>query len=67
MLFDLGYDGSASVKLLAQTQLDQLPDLYLALGDGLNRVREIEDAVGFIRFLPIPDEQSRGVGCPRDV
>ena len=38
MLFDLGYVGSAGVKLLTQTQLDQLPDQYLALGDGLNRV-----------------------------
>src|SRR5262249_31100886 len=38
MLFDVGYAGSAGVKLLAQTQLDQLPDQYLGLGDALNRV-----------------------------
>ena len=37
-LIDVGYAGSAGVKLLAQTQLDQLPDLYLASGDALNRI-----------------------------
>jgi hypothetical protein len=31
------YAGNAGVKLLAQAQLDQLPDQYLALGDELNR------------------------------
>jgi hypothetical protein len=37
-LIDVGYVGSTGVKLLAQTQLDQLPDQYLALGDALNRI-----------------------------
>ena len=37
-LLDVGYVGSAGVKLLAQTQLDQLPDRYLASGDALSRI-----------------------------
>ena len=37
MLLDIAYAGNAGVKLLAQAQLDQLPDQYLALGDGLSR------------------------------
>ncbi|MBI3679204.1 MAG: TonB-dependent receptor [Acidobacteria bacterium] len=37
MLLDVAYAGNAGIKLLAQTQLDQLPDPYLALGDDLNR------------------------------
>jgi len=36
MLFDLGYAGSAGVKLLAVMQLNQLPDQDLALGSALN-------------------------------
>jgi hypothetical protein len=34
-LLDVGYAGSAGAKLLAITQLDQLPDQYLSLGDAL--------------------------------
>ncbi|MBI3698811.1 MAG: TonB-dependent receptor, partial [Acidobacteria bacterium] len=37
MLVDAAYAGNAGIKLLAQAQLDQLPDQYLALGDELNR------------------------------
>jgi hypothetical protein len=37
MLADVAYAGNAGVKLLAQTQLNQIPDQYLALGDELNR------------------------------
>src|SRR5262249_16667615 len=37
-LVDLGYAGSAGVKLLSQTQLDQLPDRYLTLGDALSGI-----------------------------
>jgi hypothetical protein len=37
MLADVAYAGNAGIKLLAQTQLNQLPDQYLALGDELNR------------------------------
>lgn len=37
LMLDVAYAGNAGVKLLAQTQLDQLPDRYLALGDELNR------------------------------
>lgn len=37
MLIDAAYAGNAGVKLLAQAQLNQLPDQYLALGDELNR------------------------------
>jgi hypothetical protein len=37
MLVEAAYAGNAGVKLLAQAQLDQLPDQYLALGDELNR------------------------------
>jgi hypothetical protein len=37
MFVDAAYAGNAGVKLLAQTQFDQLPDQYLALGDELNR------------------------------
>jgi hypothetical protein len=36
MLFDVGYAGSAGVKLLAVMQLNQLPDQDLALGSALN-------------------------------
>jgi hypothetical protein len=36
LLLDVGYAGSAGVKLPAQGQLNQLPDQYLALGKGLN-------------------------------
>lgn len=38
MLLDIGYAGSAGVKLPTQGQLNQLPDQYLALGTGLNRL-----------------------------
>jgi hypothetical protein len=37
MLVETAYAGNAGVKLLAQVQLDQLPDQYLALGDALNQ------------------------------
>ena len=37
MLVEAAYAGNTGVKLLAQVQLDQLPDQYLALGDDLNR------------------------------
>jgi hypothetical protein len=37
MMFEVAYAGNAGVKLLAQAQLNQLPDQYLALGDELNR------------------------------
>jgi hypothetical protein len=37
MLMEAAYAGNAGVKLLAQVQLDQLPDQYLSLGDDLNR------------------------------
>jgi hypothetical protein len=37
MLVEAAYAGNAGVKLLAQVQLDQLPDQYLSLGDDLNR------------------------------
>jgi hypothetical protein len=37
MMFDVAYAGNSGVKLLAQAQLNQLPDQYLALGDELNR------------------------------
>jgi hypothetical protein len=37
LLLDVAYAGNAGVKLLAQAQLDQLPDQFLALGDGLSR------------------------------
>ena len=37
-LFDVAYAGNAGVKLQAQSQLDQLPDQYLALGTQLNEV-----------------------------
>ncbi len=37
MLFDAAYAGNAGVKLLAQAEWNQLPDLYLALGDELTR------------------------------
>lgn len=36
LMFDIAYAGNAGVKLLAQTQLNQIADQYLALGDGLN-------------------------------
>jgi hypothetical protein len=39
MLIDVAYAGSAGVHLIANSsQLDQLPDEYLKLGDGLNAV-----------------------------
>jgi Carboxypeptidase regulatory-like domain/TonB dependent receptor len=37
MLLDAAYAGNAGVKLLAQAELNQLPDEYLALGDALNQ------------------------------
>jgi hypothetical protein len=37
-LFDVAYAGNAGVKLQAQSNLNQLPDEYLALGDALNAV-----------------------------
>ena len=37
-LLDMGYAGSTGAKLLASTQLDQLPDPYLSQGDALSRV-----------------------------
>ena len=36
MLFDVGYAGSAGIKLLAVMQFNQLPDQALALGKALN-------------------------------
>ena len=37
MLVEAAYAGNAGIRLLAQNQLDQLPDQYMALGDGLTR------------------------------
>jgi hypothetical protein len=37
VLFDIGYAGSAGVKLIAQAQLNQLPDQFLSLGDALTQ------------------------------
>ena len=37
MLLDVAYAGNAGVKLLAQTQLNQLADEQLTLGDGLTQ------------------------------
>src|SRR5207248_11021213 len=37
MLVEAAYAGNAGIRLLAQNQLDQLPDQYLSLGDGLTR------------------------------
>ena len=37
-LFDVAYAGNSGVKLLAQSNFNQLPDQYLALGDRLNEV-----------------------------
>jgi hypothetical protein len=37
MLLDVAYAGNAGVKLLAQSQLNQVPDQDLALGDALTR------------------------------
>jgi hypothetical protein len=37
VLLDTTYAGSAGVRLPASAQLNQLPDEFLALGDGLNR------------------------------
>jgi hypothetical protein len=36
MLLDAAYAGNAGVKLLAQAELNQLPDQFLARGDALN-------------------------------
>src|SRR5262249_44445770 len=36
-LLDLAYAGNAGIKLLANNQVNQLPDQYLALGDELTR------------------------------
>jgi hypothetical protein len=36
LLIDVGYSGSAGVKLPVQAQLNQLPDRYLALGNRLS-------------------------------
>jgi hypothetical protein len=38
MLVDIGYAGSAGVKLPSQGQLNQLPDQFLALGKGLDQL-----------------------------
>jgi len=38
MLLDAAYAGNAGVKLLAQVELNQLPDEFLARGDALNAV-----------------------------
>ncbi|MGH9840446.1 MAG: TonB-dependent receptor domain-containing protein, partial [Blastocatellia bacterium] len=38
MLLDAAYAGNAGVKLLAQAELNQLPDEFLARGDALNQV-----------------------------
>ncbi|MDX1980297.1 MAG: carboxypeptidase regulatory-like domain-containing protein [Bryobacteraceae bacterium] len=38
MLFDIAYAGNSGVKLQANSQLNQIPDSALALGDDLNRV-----------------------------
>src|SRR5207248_128841 len=37
MLLDVAYAGNSGVKLLAQSQLNQIPDQYLSLGDNLTR------------------------------
>jgi len=37
MLLDIAYAGNAGVKLLAQSQLNQIPDQDLELGDALTR------------------------------
>lgn len=37
MLIDAAYAGNSGVRLLAQAQLNQLPDQYLRLGDELNQ------------------------------
>jgi hypothetical protein len=38
LLFDIAYAGNAGVRLLAQSDFNQLPDQYLSLGDQLNAV-----------------------------
>jgi hypothetical protein len=38
MLFDIAYAGNAGAKLQANSNHNQIPDRYLALGDELNRV-----------------------------
>jgi Carboxypeptidase regulatory-like domain/TonB dependent receptor len=38
MLLDVGYAGSAGVKLAAQGQLNQLPDQFLGMGKALDRI-----------------------------
>jgi hypothetical protein len=38
LLFDVAYAGNSGVKLLAQSDFNQLPDQFLALGDTLNNV-----------------------------
>jgi hypothetical protein len=38
MLLDVAYAGNSGVKLPASSQMNQLPDQYLALGDDLNDV-----------------------------
>lgn len=38
LLFDIAYAGNAGVKLLAQSDFNQLPDRFLSLGDDLNAV-----------------------------
>ncbi len=37
-LFDIAYAGNSGVKLLAQSNFNQLPDEFLSVGDGLNAV-----------------------------
>ncbi len=48
MLLDVAYAGNSGVKLQANTNLNQLPDQFLALGNELNRVVPNP----FFRILP---------------
>jgi hypothetical protein len=54
MLIDIAYAGNAGVKLLAQEQLNQIADQFLAMGDDLNR------SVNNAFFGIIPDTSSIG-------
>ena len=58
MLVESAYAGNAGVKLLAQAQLDQLPDQYLALGD------DVEQSVTNPFFGIIPVHQQHRHSAP---
>ncbi len=49
VLFDIGYAGSAGVRLIAQAQLNQLPDQFLALGNSLTKAV----ANPFVGIIPV--------------